>query len=474
MNKNLLLTKVNEYIFDDKELNLSIKNAQKIGSLLWFNNVGIYGLADIESELCDLCYNSKKWHETIGCSPNELFVVSEPYLTGGHTRLMERLSQYCENKPDLLITRMPHNTDVVARMETFFNKITGIYVSKNNYLMHVYRLVEKIQHYNKVVLNIHPDDISAVISCGIAKKNNPKLKVFFVNHADHTFSFGQTIADLWFELSEFGRRIDVLRNLKTEKSFLGIPLDIAIIDNEKHLQTSGISNGDLLVTAAAGFKYKPIRNETITKIIHPILDKYSKSKIYVIGVSKYRDYWWWATKLKYRSRIVLHSTLSYEEYLSLTNSAKGYIDSHPLPGGSAFAEQFFKGKFCIGLHSPVQGYTPIEVFKMRKFTGFHKCDNREFRRVLDMAIEVHSSDKVKERFLLALDGTICKKNLCQSFIKWSGDEHFLENKHIANIPNHLTLFDAPYGILLRFSTSWAMVKFITAKIVNQVKFLVGH
>lgn len=32
MNKNLLLTKVNEYIFDDKELNLSIKNAQKIGS----------------------------------------------------------------------------------------------------------------------------------------------------------------------------------------------------------------------------------------------------------------------------------------------------------------------------------------------------------------------------------------------------------------------------------------------------------
>ncbi|MBM7251365.1 hypothetical protein JTY84_26030, partial [Citrobacter freundii] len=272
MNKNLLLTKVNEYIFDDKELNLSIKNAQKIGSLLWFNNVGIYGLADIESELCDLCYNSKKWHETIGCSPNELFVVSEPYLTGGHTRLMERLSQYCENKPDLLITRMPHNTDVVARMETFFNKITGIYVSKNNYLMHVYRLVEKIQHYNKVVLNIHPDDISAVISCGIAKKNNPKLKVFFVNHADHTFSFGQTIADLWFELSEFGRRIDVLRNLKTEKSFLGIPLDIAIIDNEKHLQTSGISNGDLLVTAAAGFKYKPIRNETITKIIHPILD----------------------------------------------------------------------------------------------------------------------------------------------------------------------------------------------------------
>ncbi|HAT4022920.1 TPA: glycosyl transferase, partial [Citrobacter freundii] len=145
-------------------------------------------------------------------------------------------------------------------METFFNKITGIYVSKNNYLMHVYRLVEKIQHYNKVVLNIHPDDISAVISCGIAKKNNPKLKVFFVNHADHTFSFGQTIADLWFELSEFGRRIDVLRNLKTEKSFLGIPLDIAIIDNEKHFQTSGISNGDLLVTAAAGFKYKPIRN----------------------------------------------------------------------------------------------------------------------------------------------------------------------------------------------------------------------
>lgn len=467
MNKNLLLTKASEYVFGEKELDLSIKNAQQIGSLLWFNNVGIYGLADIERDLSNLCYSSKKWHGTIGHNLNELFVISEPYLAGGHTRLMERLSQYCTNKPDLLITRMPHNAEVVARMEAFFNTITGIYVAKNNYLSHVYRLVEEIQRYNKIVLNIHPDDISAVISCAIAKRNNPALKVFFVNHADHTFSFGQTIADIWFELSEFGRRIDDLRDLKIEKSFLGIPLDISTIEEKKYLQKYGIANGDLLVTAAAGFKYKPIRNETITNIIHPILDKYSKSKIYVIGVRKYRDYWWWITKLKYRNRIVLYSTLSYEEYLSLTNAAKGYIDSHPLPGGSAFAEQFFKGKFCIGLQSPVQGYTPIEAFKVRKFSGFQTCNNRDFRRILDMAIEVHSSDKVKERFLLALGGNNCKKNLCQDFIKWSGDEHFLENKRITNIPNYLSLRDAPYKILLRFSTAWAIVKFVAAKLLNR-------
>lgn len=474
MNKKILLKKVSEYIFSEKGLDLSIRNAQQIGSLLWFNNVGIYGLPDIERKLCDLCYKSKIWDGPKDHNINELFIVSEPYLAGGHTRLMERLSQYCTNKPDLLITRIPHCTEVVERMKTFFKTITGIYVSKNNYLMHVYQLVEEIQCYSKVVLNIHPDDICAIISCAIAKKNNPQLKVFFVNHADHTFSFGQTIADLWFELSEFGRRIDQLRDLKTEKSFLGIPLDISKIEEEKHLQTSGITNGDLLVTAAAGFKYKPIRNETIINIIHPILDKYSKSKVYVIGVRKYRDYWWWKTKLKYKNRIVLHSTLSYEAYLSLTNSAKGYIDSHPLPGGSAFAEQFFKGKFCIGLSSPVQGYTPIEMFKVRRFTEFKPCDNRDFRRVLNMAIEVHSSDKVKERFLLALNGNICSQNLCQAFIKWNGDERFLENKCINNIPNYLTMRDAPYNILFRFSTTWSIIKFIATKIVSQVKLLVTH
>lgn len=462
MNKKYFLSLVDDYIFNTKNLNESIRNAKEIGSLLWFNNIGIYGLSSQERKLCELCYKQQSWEDVICKCANELFIVTEPYLTGGHTRLMERLSQYCINKPDLLITRASSEV-VVERLEPYFNELKAIYLNANDYLTHVHCLIKKIQKYNKVILNIHPDDISTVIACYIAKKNNKNLKVYFVNHADHVFVYGQTISDIWFEISEFGRRIDILRGVEARKSFLGIPLDISDQEENEHLQITGIKDGDLLVTAGAGFKFKPVRNATIKSIIHPLLDKYQQSKICIIGVRGYKDYWWWSTKLKYKDRIILRTTLPYDEYISLTSQAKGYIDSHPLPGGSAFAEQFLKGKFCLGLQGPIQGYTPIEKLKVKEFKGFTPCTSDDFKKIKTMAFEVHANHKVKERFLLAVAKDVVSSNLCQELIPWTGDERFLESNNINKIPHSFSLKSTPYKILISFSTPLSIAKFFAIK-----------
>lgn len=467
MNKAYFISLVDDYIFNTKTLNESIKNAKKIGSLLWFNNIGIYGLSSQEKKLCELCYKQQSREDAIGNSDNELFIITEPFLTGGHTRLMEKLSQYCINKPDLLVTRTS-SEDVVVRLESYFKVLTRIYLNENDYLSHVNCLIKKIQNYNKVILNIHPDDINTVIACYIAKKINKKLKVYFVNHADHAFVYGQTISDIWFEISEFGRRIDTLRGVEVRKSFLGIPLDISEQAGDIHLQMTGIKDGDLLVTAGAGSKFKPVKYATIKSIIHPLLDEYQQSKVCVIGVKIYKDYWWWATKLKYKDRIIFCSALPYDEYISLTSQAKGYIDSHPLPGGSAFAEQFLKGKFCIGLQGPIQGYTPIEKLKVGQFTEFIPCSSDEFNKINNMALEVHANYKVKERFLLTLEEDVLSSNLCQKLITWTGDEHFLESSHINKIPHYFSIKNAPYKILIRFSTPLSIIKFFAIKILRYI------
>ncbi|RPH28133.1 hypothetical protein EHN07_10065 [Buttiauxella warmboldiae] len=470
MDKKRVVTKINKFIFKQSKLQNSLNNAQAIGTLLWVNNIGIYSLCEIEKDLSNKCYEmySKKNVAFDIHLNKKLFVVSEPYLSGGHTRLMEKLSSFYEVKPDLLITR---NTDsvVLKRMSDYFDTILSFPDASKDELDFIYQLTEKIQGYNKVILNIHPDDIHTVVACFIAKKNNPELKIFFVNHADHVFTYGQTVADVWFEISEFGRRIDVLRGLKAAKSFLGIPLDTSHQKEMLGLEKKIIRAGDIFITAGAGFKYRPIRSLSLNTLIYPLLNEIPKSKVYVIGARKYLDYWWWINKLKFGSRLILMPTLEYDDYIKLTSQAKGYIDSHPLPGGSAFAEQFFRGKICIGLTSPVQGYSPVEMLKVHKFDSKSLFSGEEQEKIYNESLLVHSYCNVKKRLLLATEYGIYSENLCEKIMCWTGNEHCLESNVISNIPCCLALKNIPYRIIFSHGGILGIIKFFLLKMARKLR-----
>lgn len=73
------------------------------------------------------------------------------------------------------------------------------------------------------MLHIHFDDIAAVIACGLVKRTQP-LQVYFVNHADHAFTYGSSVADYYFQLSSYGARLDRLKSIAGQTSFLGIPV----------------------------------------------------------------------------------------------------------------------------------------------------------------------------------------------------------------------------------------------------------
>ena len=72
--------------------------------------------------------------------------------------------------------------------------------------------------------------------------------------------------------------------------------------------------------------------------------------------------------------MALNALTEYDEYLRLTGGSDYYIDSHPMPGGTAFVEQFLKGKPCIGLKSKFFGYFLSGHIKYHHSTANFRTD----------------------------------------------------------------------------------------------------
>ncbi|MEJ5065638.1 hypothetical protein WH279_19375 [Erwinia sp. MYb375] len=470
MDYNKKVSLLTSAITVNKNLEEVILDSQYLGEILWHNKIGVFSLPDFENKITEkfdfLVDEFKKEHKG-SVYKDPVFVVTEAFNVGGHTRLMERLASFMPNKPNLIITR-PIAKEVISRLSGFFESlILCSSAGVDSEVGHVKNILKEMLSYDEAILNIHPDDIHSVIACSLAKKINHKFKVYFVNHADHVFSFGQTISDVWFEISSSGRKLDTLKGISCEKSFLGIPL----FENFSELKCRKVDVNDQVIylTAAAGYKFRPIQGEGLGKLAREILKKYPKSIFNVVGCDPLRDYWWWLLKVKYRHRINLIKKLDYNQYMTLANKADVYIDSHPMPGGSAFAEQFISGRLCSGLLSPFQGFTPLELLKksssdeVLQFLSEGLTENYE-SELRNKIKQVHGYNNVKQRFLDAIYHNKYHSNLIEEIVPWTGDVHFGTLPKIVRIPDHFLVNNNITRFALKNSTLVVKLKFLLKKI----------
>jgi hypothetical protein len=414
----LLIAKI-----QNSEINDSINFAYYLGEILFHNQIPFFDISDIEEKLIEETYLYIKNSSTFNVENNGfLFVVTEPYITGGHTRLMENLSLMIDGDKELIVTKAM-NIEVKNRLNNFFPKIIECYrEKKENSITFISKLINKIIKYNSIVLNIHPEDIYTIIACGIAKKIKKDLKIYFVNHADHSFTYGVTVADFWFEISLYGSSIDNLKNIKGKRTFLGIPINKS---DESFLQKSSYSSlsyATNFITAGSAIKYKPFQNHSILPFISDLLKFNRDFSVNVIGVDLIKNYWWWLLKLKFFNRLKLYKSLPYEKYIEVTKKADCYIDSHPMPGGTAFVEQFLNGIPCIGLKSFFFGYTPLEKLKKNTIEEMIEMlqnppSDEKIRDIQKLIFEVHGFSQVKNRFRNTIEECSTFENPMLSYIE---------------------------------------------------------
>lgn len=331
-----------------------------------------------------------------------LHVVTETFLTGGHTRLMERLASMHEIKPTLLITRESYCSEIEYFSEIFEVKSKGA-VEKFKFILNIMSV------YEKVVLHIHPDDILTALAVRFLKKRKNNI-IYFVNHADHQFSYARGISDIVFEISTFGFFMkNRIGKGVYKSSFLGIPLPCDF---------SGINAKDFLplgydvVSAGSAWKFKPIKGSSFQEIIKEIFRKNKMIKIHVLGVNPLFNIWWWPLKIIFYKRLVLIKSLEYNEYIKFIKNKNIYLDSYPITGGTAFAEAFAKGCLPIGFMPVLMGYTPLDNIRVSNTDEFLKIIENPNSYIEELnslrvdLVERHSMDEVKRRYTSALDGVV--------------------------------------------------------------------
>lgn len=415
----MIVKKVRESVF---KLNIdeAIDVAFFLGETLFYNQLDFPDVNDIETyfikNILKIKYSSYLLEDiTQANTDKNLFVITESYMAGGHTRLMENLSLMLDGDKDLLITR-ESDKDSVQRLEDFFNNTTlCARARKERSTDYIYRIVDEIIKYDRVFLNTQPEDIFTVIACGVAKKLKGNLKVFFVNHTDHTFTYGASVADIWFGISVYGAGLDKLRGVKGRYSFLGVVVNKPDTDFFKPVIYPKGNEVSKFITAASAHKFKPYKNESIKELLANILRLDNNKEVNVIGVDLIKNPWWWTFRFLYSKQIKFYNSLPYNEYLKVTQSADYYIDSHPGPGGTAFVEQFLQGVPCIGLKSPIAGYTPLEQIKKNSVEDVllmleHPPCTKYINNIQKNVFQVHAFSQVKNRFIDCVNNNVLYEN----------------------------------------------------------------
>lgn len=382
----------------------AVSLAEEYGHLLWRNPLGVYRDDTIENELIRRFKKLVTFGDAGCTTENILHVISGPYSSGGHTRLLERLASILPDSSDVLVTR-PYSTDIGA-----LRLSDGIKVICRNEQYSIAEMAGIIACYKTVVMYIHPDDISAAVSIGLVRQEKG-LRVIFVNHADHAFSYGLQFADIVAEVSSFGMALSREKRF-VPSSFLGIPLEMAGLSALASHEGQSLN----IFSGGSPAKYKPSNGYSFPALAIQILREIPTAKITVIGPI-FKNYWWWLPKILFPRRLTTCPVLPYEKYKSLVARSDVYIDSLPMAGGTALPEARSQGLPVTGIFTGAIGYTPFDSTKFdnigQLITELKKMSHRAANmiternssdRLISEARQWHGMDAVEGRFKSMLEG----------------------------------------------------------------------
>lgn len=400
-NKSQKLAKLIEFkIYNISDIQEKYILAKWLGRFLTVNNCEIYQLNEIELHLAKLTKQVLNLPKKLQKKrQNTLHIASEIYVYGGHTRLIKSLANVTgSDKSDLLITR---NTKFEKLPRDIVEEIKNIFIIDDLLSINVVlQTVKNILSYRKIILHIHPDDIETSVALIIAKELDSSIDIYFLNHSDHTFSFGMQSADIVLEISGYGWDLRKSRGIEDKSSFLGLPISSRMVEVK--------AQSGLIVSGGSGFKFKPLGGHSLKNLFFKILAKNHKYRIILIGPSYLTDLWILFVKLRHPLRFRVISRMDYADYIRILNKTSLYIDSYPVTGGTAFTEALINGLPVLGLSGGPNGYGLADCIRVsseddfiKKLVSILEADETEIKKqalIREYAKNYHSSDDLLSRY----------------------------------------------------------------------------
>jgi glycosyltransferase involved in cell wall biosynthesis len=264
--------------------------------------------------------------------------VSSPY--GGIPRLIRRwIQQDTERSHSLVLTgQIPLPVPKILR-DAVLNSQGKIYlldVENGGVISAAKQLRQYATTADMVVLHTWESDVIATIAFANKEESPP---VIYVNHGDHCFWLGASISDVVVNLRESGmclsqerRGIEVERNMLLPTILE--PLKRVLSPAEAKRQIGLAEDNLLLLSIARPPKYQTINGISFADAHVPLLERYERAILLVIGSGNRED--WSAAIQKTQGRIIaLEQT---EDTAVYYQAADIYVDSYPIVSNTSLLE----------------------------------------------------------------------------------------------------------------------------------------
>ncbi|MGR3855002.1 glycosyltransferase family protein [Chryseobacterium indologenes] len=344
-------------LFEEKLYEDCINYIEKMASFGWFNFSGYYKSKPLEI----LLYNIQQkillpslHHSQQSKSNKILHICSEVYTSGGHSKL---LYNWIKNDPSkkhtILSTRL--SLEELLDVSSFYLQHTGevdhISVLSPSKIESVKLLNQQaLNEYDAILLHIHPDEtIIPLVLC----QKDITTPVCLVNHADHVFWMGTSIADMVLQIRESSISFDVeRRGIQQERQFfLPIPVEnLADVHEKKDIETKNIT----LLSTGTSYKYNPNAQYNFLREAYRIVEENPEVIFNIVGISPESAY----AKEYQHDRIILHGMVSKSELSSIESITDIYVEGFPMPSFTALLQPALC-KIPFVLH-----YNPLPLFKL--------------------------------------------------------------------------------------------------------------
>ncbi len=362
-----------QHLVDDVLVRLSesqnVESAFALGgwlaTLLWKNHSQIYRLDELETTLLEMVppplASTPGPRESVEA---EVHLATEIFRSGGHSPLMAHLIRHADRPVKVLLTRM-QDTDTAAQVLGVSPHQVQSAGHLTDSVTRLHELVRQLVANNRVIASLHPNDVLGAVALRMAKRLRSDLQIGFVNHADHVYSAGIGAADTVFEISTYGWSLREVRQTESCASFMGIPIKPHASNQRNALDQGGPS----FLSGGSPYKFRPLPGMSLPPVLSNLLASHPDSTLTVLG-PKGRDWWWWPLRIQRGGRVRIQPAVPKEQYQQLLNSCTIYIDSHPIPGGTALPEALMAGCDVAGIQGVVWGYSPADELLSPDPQGF--------------------------------------------------------------------------------------------------------
>jgi glycosyltransferase involved in cell wall biosynthesis len=359
-----IVLRLREWVLKAQDANSALDYANLYGEIRTFNHDGVYADNEVEQHIESLVTKTGSINtQALSAARGEgvLILATRLYDYGGHTKV---LLTWLELMKDVLPHKLAITSSLTEHTQTHIRKLAVEIVKiPSSGLDTVAAILDAAKGFNRIVLMTHPQDIVSVVAARILAASGYQL--IFYNHADHLFTFGIGAAHTVCEISAYGESINQrTKRVKGASVRLGVPLKRVDLTTmplpEDMLSLEGCK---VILSAGSSYKYKPDEAFIFADFIDRLLARRNDVKVVLVGPTG-QEAWWKERRVRWNERVLFCGTLPQSEYMKVLKLADIYVDSYPVTGGTAFPEALLAGKACIGLITPVQGYTLADELKV--------------------------------------------------------------------------------------------------------------